>query len=62
MPRLTALKGAFPFADANSNSGTAPEMYLAACGRPLAPIFAEPRWRCGMPGYTKGATKIANVI
>lgn len=27
---LTALKGAFPFADANSNSGTAPEMYLAA--------------------------------
>ena len=31
-PRLTALKGAFPFADAASNSGTAPESYLAAFG------------------------------
>lgn len=27
---LMALKGAFPFADADSNSGTAPESYLAA--------------------------------
>lgn len=32
--RLMALKGAFPFADADSNSGTAPESYLAAPGRP----------------------------
>ena len=32
IPRLTALKGAFPFADAASNSGTAPESYLAAFG------------------------------
>ena len=61
MPRLTALKGAFPFADANSNSGTAPEMYLAACGRRGRPFPPSHAGDVGY-GYTKGATKIANVI
>ena len=33
-PRLTALKGAFDFADAAGNSGTAPDTYIAAPGHP----------------------------
>ena len=41
---LTALKGAFPFADSDTNSGTAPEMYLAA---------SEPQMALKMDGETR---------